>query len=137
MPSAGGSFDIAVLVEQEMTDDSARRLVQMYQSRNVPVRFSLVRSLRRSAAQSRAAGEQAELLMQKTVQQLRSLGAKATGVVVNQPPADAVAGLITTTRSHEVVVVARRRALDVLLRQDLVSQVRSRVRLPVSHLPPN
>ena len=50
---ANGWFDVAVLVENEVSGTSARRMTEFYQMKSTPVRYHLVRPL--SDASARAA----------------------------------------------------------------------------------
>jgi hypothetical protein len=123
-----GWFDVAVLIEHELTGTAARRMVDMYQMKSTPLRYNLVRPLN---ASPRAKADQ---LLNKSVERMEALGARVTGMVSEQPPVDALSGLVQATRSQEVVVVTHRHRLASLLRRDLASQARARVALPLVHL---
>lgn len=123
-----GWFDVAVLVEHELTGTSARRLVDMYQMKSTPLRYNLVRP------RNAMGREEADSLIHKSLERLDALGANANGTVSDQRPLDALSGLVAATGSQEVVVVTRRHRLASLLHRDLASQARSRVSLPLVHL---
>lgn len=125
-------FDVAVLIENELTGSSARRMTELYQIKNSSLRYHLVRPLGDTSA--RESREEAERLMQKSVQRMEALQAPVTGMVSDQESTDALLDVVTATRSQEVVVVTGRHRLATLLHRDLASRVRSQVDLPVVHL---
>ncbi|TCC26883.1 hypothetical protein [Kribbella speibonae] len=131
---ADGWFDVAVLVENELTGTSARRMTELYQMKNTPCRYHLVRPLGEASARTDGTRQEAERLMQKSIERMEALQASVSGVVADQEPVDALLDAITTTRSQEVVVVTRRHRLATLLHRDLASTIRSRVDLPMLHL---
>lgn len=131
---AEGWFDVAVLVENELTGTSARRMTELYQMKSTPCRYHLVRSLGDISARTYSTRHEAEHLMQKSVERLEALQASVSGLVAEQEPIDALLAAIGNTHSQEVVVVTGRHRLATLLHRDLASQVRSRVELPMVHL---
>ncbi|MEU4293155.1 hypothetical protein AB0E63_33450 [Kribbella sp. NPDC026596] len=131
---ADGWFDVAVLVENELTGTSARRMTDLYQMKSTPCRYHLVRPLGDVSARTDGARQEAERLMQKSVERMEALQASVSGVVAEQEPIDALLDAITTTHSQEIVVVTRRHRLATLLQRDLASTIRSRVDLPMVHL---
>ena len=78
--------------------------------------------------------QEAERLMQKSVERMEALQTLVTGVVSDQEPIGALLEVVNTTQSREVVVVTGRHRLATLLHRDLASQVRSLVDLPITHL---
>lgn len=127
-------FDVTVLVENELTGTSARRMTELYQMKSKPLRYHLVRPLGANAAERTGLRQEAERLLQQSVERLEALQARAVGLVSDQEPIDALLGLATATHSQEVVVVTGRHRLATLLHRDLASQVRSLVDLPLVHL---
>ncbi len=123
-----GRFDVAVLVEREVTGTAARRMVELFQMKTMPLRYNLVRS--RLAAPE----IEAEQSMQKSLERLEALGADVTGTVTNQAPVDALSELVQSTRSEEAVVVTDRHRVAEMLHRDLASQARSQLDLPLFHL---
>lgn len=134
-PSRTGAwFDVAVLVESELTGTSARRMTELYQMKSTPPRYHLVRPLGDTSRRTDDLYQQAERLMLKSVQRMEALQAPVTGVVTDQEPVEAVLDLVATTQCQEVVVVTGRHRLATVLHRDLASQVRSQVNLPLVHL---
>jgi hypothetical protein len=131
---AGGYFDVAVLVENELTGTSARRMTELYQMKSTPLRYHLVRPVGKASARSADLRQEAERLMQKSVERLEALQVPVTGVVSDHEPIGALLDVVTATRSQEVVVVTGQHRLATLLHRDLASQVHSLVDLPVVHL---
>lgn len=131
---AHGWFDVTVLIENELTGTSARRMTELYQMKSTPLRYHLVRPIGDSSAKPSGFRQEAERLLQQSVERLEALQAPATGVVSDQDPIEALLGVATATRSQEVVVVTGRHRLATLLHRDLASQVRSLVDLPLVHL---
>ncbi|MER7243212.1 hypothetical protein [Kribbella sp. NPDC000426] len=129
-----GWFDVAVLVENELSGTSARRMIELYQMKNTPLRYHIVRPLGDASTRADGSREEAERLMQKSVERMEALQAPVTGAVSDQQPVDALLELIARTRSEEVVVVTGQHRLATFLHRDLASQVRSRVDLPFVHL---
>jgi hypothetical protein len=127
-------FDVAVLVEHELTGTAARRIVDMYQMKSEPLRYHVVRPLGDGANQDTNARAEAEQLVQKSLERLEALRARTSGTVSEQGAIEALAGTIDATHSQEVVVVTRRHRLDALLHRDWASQARSHFQLPVVHL---
>ncbi|GAA1567856.1 MULTISPECIES: hypothetical protein [Kribbella] len=130
----GDWFDVAVLVENELSSSSARRMTELYQIKNTSLRYHLVRPLGDPSARTHGLREDAERLMQKSVERMEALQAPVTGVVSEQEPVGALLEVVATTRSQEVVIVTRRHRLATLLHRDLASQVRARVTIPLIHL---
>ncbi|WP_329001023.1 hypothetical protein OHA18_42150 [Kribbella sp. NBC_00709] len=127
-------FDVAVLVENELSGTSARRMTEMYQVKSTPLRYHLVRPLGDASARADGSREEAERLMQKSVERMEALQAPVTGVVSDQEPVGALLEVAARTNSEEVVVVTGRHRLASLLGRDLASQLRSQVDLPLVHL---
>jgi len=130
----GPWFDVAVLVESELTGTSARRMTELYQMKSTPLRYHLVRPLGDASTRTDDLHQQAERLMLKSVERMEALQVPVTGVVTDQEPVDAVLELVATMQCQEVVVVTGRHRLATILHRDLASQVRSRVDLPLVHL---
>jgi hypothetical protein len=130
----GAWFDVAVLVESELTGTSARRMTELYQMKSTPLRYHLVRPLGDASTRTDDLHQQAERLMLKSVERMEALQVPVTGVVTDQEPVDAVLELVATMQCQEVVVVTGRHRLATILHRDLASQVRSRVDLPLVHL---
>jgi hypothetical protein len=130
----GGWFDVAVLVENEVTGTSARRMTELYQMKSAPLRYHLVRPLGDAPTHANGNRQEAERLMHKSVERMEALQALVTGVVSDQEPIGALLEVVNTTQSREVVVVTGRHRLATLLHRDLASQVRSLVDLPITHL---
>lgn len=131
---ANGWFDVAVLVENEVSGTSARRMTEFYQMRSAPVRYHLVRPLSDGSARAVGFRQEAERLMDKSVERMEALQTVVTGAVSDQDPISALVELVTTTHSQEVVVVTGRHRLATLLHRDLASEVRSHLDLPLTHL---
>ena len=129
-----GSFDIAVLLEHELTGTSARRMTELYQMKSTPCRYHLVRPLGDGSAHSDGARQEAERLVRKSVERMEALQASASGVVADHEPIEALLDAVTTTHSQEIVVVTKPHRLATLLHRDLASKVRSQVDLPMVHL---
>lgn len=127
-------FNVAVLIENEVTGRAARRMVDLYQVKNAPLRYHLVRPLNPGAGQAKASREQAEQLLQKSLERLQALQADVTGAISDQDALDALSSVVDSTQSQEVIVVTGRHRLAELLHRDLASQARSRVDLPLVHL---
>lgn len=125
-------FDVAVLVEHELTGATARRIVDMYQMKREPLRYHVVRPL--GAGPTEDAWEQAKLLLQKSLERLEAMRARTSGTLSEHGPIEALSGVIDATHSQEVVVVTRRHRLDALLHRDWASQARSRFQLPLVRL---
>ncbi|TDU83267.1 hypothetical protein EV138_5729 [Kribbella voronezhensis] len=123
-----GWFDVAVLVEREVTGTAARRMVELYQMKSAPLRYNLVRS-RLATPET-----EADQLMQKSLERLESLGVEVTGTVTDQEPIEALADLVGVTSSEEAVVVTDRHRVAEMFRRDLASQARTRLDLPLFHL---
>ncbi len=127
-------FDVAVLVENELTGTSARRMTELYQMKSRPLRYHLVRPLGGTSSPAAGSRQEAERLMRKSVERMEALQATVTGVVSAQDPIGALSDVVTTSHSQEVVVVTGRHRVAALLHRDLASQVRARVDLPLVHL---
>ncbi|WP_406054446.1 hypothetical protein [Kribbella sp. NBC_00889] len=127
-------FDVAVLVEHELTGTAARRIVDMYQMKSEPPRYHVVRPLGEGADRNTEVRAEAEQLVQKSLERLESLRARTSGTVSEQGAIDALSSIIDATHSQEVVVVTRRHRLDALLHRDWASQVRAHFELPIVHL---
>lgn len=128
------SFDVAVLLENELTGTSARRMTELYQMKSIPCRYHLVRPLGDISARTVAARQEAERLVRKSVERMEALQASASGIVVDDEPIEALLDAVTTTDSQEIVVVTRPHRLATLFHRDLASRIRPRVDLPMVHL---
>lgn len=128
-----GWFDVAVLVENELSGASARRMTELYQMKSTPLRYHLVRPVG-DTSRSTGSRADAERLMQRSIERLEALQVPVTGTVSEQEPITALLDVITATQSQEVVVVTGRRRLATLFHRDLASQIRPRVDLPLVHL---
>ncbi|MFG1912490.1 hypothetical protein [Kribbella sp. NPDC048928] len=129
-----GWFDVAVLVENELSGTAARRMTELYQMKSTPLRYHLVRPLGDSSARSVGFRQEAERLMQRSVERLEALQAPVTGDVSDHEPIGALLDVVASTGSQEIVVVTGRHQLATLLHRDLASQIRSLVNLPLVHL---
>lgn len=123
----GDWFDVAVLVEDELSNDAAQRVVSLYQIKSQTVRYHVVRPLETAEDTE----TQAQRMLQQSVERLEDLGGQADGTTSPKPAVDALSDVVAATQSHEAVVVTHRHWLASLLRRDWASQIRASLQLPV------
>src|SRR5690348_14980971 len=95
-------FDVAVLIEHELTGTAARRMTEMYQMKRIPPRYNLIRP------HDSASAAEAHELLDKSLERLEALQATGTGLVADRPPLDALTDVVDATDSQEVVIVTNR-----------------------------
>ena len=113
-------YDVAVLVEDELSAAGAARVVSLNQLKTEPVMHHLLGSTQ----------DQVE----RGIERLEDLGQQADGSISDQPAIDALVGLVEVTGSQEVMILARRHVLAQLMHRDWPSEARQRLDVPVIHL---
>lgn len=113
-------YNVAVLVEDELSAAGAARVVSLNQLKTEPVMHHLL-----GATQDQ---------VERGVERLEDLGQQADGSIADQPAIDALVGLVEDTGSQEVMILARRHVLAQLMHRDWPREARQRLDVPILHL---
>jgi hypothetical protein len=157
------TYDVVLLVEQALTPADAARVHSLHESVEDPVVYHVLLPLEDAAARieasmgSLAAGEviaspamvmddtdleairrDAEAAsrheLDLTLAALRASGAMAQGLVITQPPVDALSATVTDVQAAEAIILTRPHVVAEFFHLDWTSQARRKLGVPVLHL---
>lgn len=160
---AGPSYDVVLLVEEELSEADARQVVGLHEDLDEPVRYHVLLPAEDAAVRVEAAmgtlsagevaatpafalGEvdlaevrrealaQAEAELAATLARLHALGAAAVGEVVTAQPVAALQETVARVAGREAVVLTRPHVVAEFFHVDWTSRARRHLGVPVLHL---
>lgn len=157
------TYDVVLLVEQELTTADAAQVRSLHEGLDVPVTYHVLLPLADASARieaamgSLAAGEvmaSPAMVMSEvdleavrrdceersahelanTLAALRAAGATATGAVITDPPIDALAATVAEVDGREAIILTRPHVVAEFFHVDWTSKARRRIGVPILHL---
>jgi hypothetical protein len=155
-------YDVVLLVEQELSDPDARRVVELHHDMPDPVRYHVLVPCHNAEAGVEAsisalgtadlygpglAGQRQDLAEAqkaidteakgcsgRSVQRLRDLGQDADGGISHERPIDALVATVKATDSQEVIILTRPHVVAEFFHLDWTNSARRHLGVPVLHL---
>ena len=155
-------YDVVLLVEQELSEADAKRVVDLHAEKTEPVKYHVVipchnaesgveASLaalgtadlygagivdqRADLAQAqRAIDDEATGCFGRSVQRLQDLGQRAEGGITHERAIDALTATVSKVSGQEVIVLTRPHVVAQFFRVDWTAQARRHLRVPVLRL---
>jgi hypothetical protein len=155
-------YDVVLLVEQELSEPDARRVVELHQDMPEPVTYhvlvpchnaeagveasisalgtadlygpGLVGQRQDLAEAQKAIDTEAKGCSGRSVQRLRELGYDATGGISHERPIDALVATVQAVRGREVIILTRSHVVAEFFHLDWTNSARRHLGVPVLHL---
>lgn len=151
-------YDVVVLVEEELTEHDALRVVQLHRDVLDAVRYHLVlpcdniaasidaglanlyamgpadQQVELAAEAQRSVDEQATASLARSIHRLTALGRPADGSITHERPIDAVRELVKRVDGQAVVILTRPHVVAEFFHTDWSAQARRHLGVPVVHL---
>jgi hypothetical protein len=156
------TYDVVLLVEENLTAEDAARIHSLHEGIEEPVAYHVLMPLADGAARVQAAmgsigvpdlvptpvlltdidpaelreeaKAESEAQLANAVAVLQAAGATATGELVTGDPIDALAATITAVDGREAIILTEEHFVAELLRLDWTSRARRHLDVPVLHL---
>ena len=161
--SAGTTYDVVVLAEQELSTVDATQVIALHEGIDDPVRYHLLMPVENAAARieggigALGAGEvlsspamvldthDLEELQENLVEDCRGqvergvalltqAGADASGTPVSIDPIEALAGTVAKVDAREAIILTRSHVVAEFFHVDWTSRARRKLGVPVLHL---
>lgn len=156
-------YDVALLIEQELTAQDAAQVRSLHEGLDVPVTYHVLVPVEESAAQIESgmsalgAGEamlspapaidpdtiqeiqrdlleQARASVQASIDRLGEAGAQAVGEVVTTDPISALCEKVSAVDAREAIILTRPHVVAEFFHVDWTSRARRKLGVPVLHL---
>lgn len=156
-------YDVVLLVEEELTESDALRVVELHRGAPDGVRYHLVlpcdnlaasieaglsnlgradvyamgladQQVELAAEAQRSVDDQATSCLERSIQRLTALGRQADGGITHQRPVDALRELVKRVDGQAVVILTRPHAVAEFFHADWSAQARRHLGVPVVHL---
>jgi hypothetical protein len=151
-------YDVVLLVEEELTEPDALRVVQLHRDVLDAVRYHLVlpcdnlaasieagltnlyamgpadQQIELAAEAQRTVDEQAAASLARSIQRLTAFGRQADGSITHERPIDAVRELVKRVDGQAVVILTRPHVVAEFFHTDWSAQARRHLGVPVVHL---
>jgi hypothetical protein len=155
-------YDVVLLVEQELSEPDARRVVELHQDMPEPVTYhvlvpchnaeagveasisalgtadlygpGLVGQRQDLAEAQKAIDTEAKGCSGRSVQRLRELGYDATGGISHERPIDALVATVRAVHGREVIILTRSHVVAEFFHLDWTNSARRHLGVPVLHL---
>lgn len=157
------TYDVVLLVEQELTAADAAQVRSLHEGIEEPVVYHVLLPLEDAAARiesamgSLAAGEvmaspamvmsdvdleavrrdceeRSDSELAHTMEALQAAGATAHGEVIGEPPIDALAAKVAAVDGREAIILTRPHVVAEFFHVDWTSRARRKIGVPVLHL---
>lgn len=157
------SYNVVLLVEQELSAADADRVRSLHEGLDVPVTYHVLLPIEDASARieaamgSLAAGEvmaspamvmsdvdiaavrkdceeRSNEELARTITALTDAGATATGCVISDPPIDTLAAKVSEVDGREAIILTRPHVVAEFFHVDWTSKARRRIGVPVLHL---
>ena len=161
--TAGGNYDVVLLVEQALTPQDAAQVRSLHEGIEEPVFYHVLLPLEDAAARIESAmgsltagdmmasptmpmsevdldavrkdcADRSSTELAETLAALRATGATAHGRVVSDPPIDALAATVAEIDGREAIILTRPHVVAEFVHVDWTSKARRRLGVPVLHL---
>ena len=161
--TAGGKYDVVLLVEQALTPQDAAQVRSLHEGIDEPVAYHVLLPLEDAAARIESAmgsltagdmmasptmpmsevdldavrkdcADRSATELGQTVEALRATGATVQGTVVTDPPIDALAAKVAEVDGREAIILTRPHVVAEFFHVDWTSKARRRLGVPVLHL---
>ncbi len=158
-----GTYDVVLLVEQELTDADARQVRSLHEAITDQVIYHVLVPLEDAAARIEAtlgtlgAGdlmaapalamnevdiealrrecqETSSAELHASLSALEAAGGRAVGSVTSEPPVDALAALVAEVDAREAIILTRPHVVAEFFHVDWSSRARRKLGVPVLHL---
>lgn len=151
-------YDVVLLVEDELTEPDALRVVELHREALDGLRYHLIlpcdnlaasieagmanlyamgpadQQVELAAEAQRTVDEQAASSLERSIHRLTALGRQADGNITHERPIDAVRELVQRVDGQLVVILTRPHVLAEFFHTDWPAQARRHLGVPVVHL---
>ncbi|MET7282806.1 hypothetical protein ABZS29_31545 [Kribbella sp. NPDC005582] len=155
-------YDVVLLVEQELSEPDAKRVVALHEDMPEQVRYHVLvpchnaeagveasisalgtadlygpglATQRQDLAEAqKAIDSEAKGCSGRSVQRLRELGKAAEGGISHERPIDALIATVDATKGQEVVILTRPHVVAEFFQLDWTNSARRHLKVPVLHL---
>jgi hypothetical protein len=151
-------YDVVLLVEDELTEPDALRVVELHREALDGLRYHLVlpcdnlaasieagmanlyamgpadQQVELAAEAQRSVDEQAAASLARSIQRLTAFGRQADGSITHERPIDAVRELVKRVDGQAVVILTRPHVVAEFFHADWSAQARRHLGVPVVHL---
>ncbi|NIK59957.1 hypothetical protein [Kribbella shirazensis] len=155
-------YDVVLLVEQELSEPDAKRVVELHQDMPEPVKYHVLVPCHNAEAGVEAsisalgtadlygpglAGQRQDLAEAqkamdteakgcsgRSVQRLRDLGQSAEGGISHDRPIDALVATVEAVHGQEVIILTRPHVVAEFFHLDWTNSARRHLGVPVLHL---
>jgi hypothetical protein len=156
-------YDVVLLIEDELTEPDALRVVGQHLEAPDDVRYHLVlpcdnlaasveaglaslgsadlyavgpadQQVELAAEAQRTVDDQAAASLRRSIRRLTALGRQADGSITHERPVDALRALVKRVDGQAVVIVTRPHVVAEFFHADWSAQARRRLGVPVVHL---
>jgi len=155
-------YDVVLLVEQELSEPDARRVVELHQDMLEPVKYHVLVPCHNAEAGVEAsisalgtadlygpglAGQRQDLAEAqeaidieakgcsgRSVQRLRDLGQDADGGISHERPIDALVATVKAVQGQEVIILTRPHVVAEFFHLDWTTSARRHLGVPILHL---
>ncbi|TDO47821.1 hypothetical protein EV643_108135 [Kribbella sp. VKM Ac-2527] len=155
-------YDVVLLVEQELSEPDAKRVVALHQDMPEPVKYhvlvpchnaeagveasisalgtadlygaGLIDQRQELAEAQRAIDSEAKDCTSRSVQRLRDLDQQAEGGITHDRPIDALTATVNKVSGREVIILTRPHIVAEFFHLDWTNSARRHLGVPVLHL---
>jgi hypothetical protein len=156
-------YDVVLLIEEELTEPDALRVVELHREAPDGVRYHLVlpcdnlaagieaglanlgtadlyamapadQQLELAAESQRSVDDQAAAILGRSIQRLTAFGRQADGSITHEHPVDALRELVKRVDGQTVVILTRPHVMAEFFHADWSAQARRHLGIPVVHL---